>query len=198
MYKEYLKRKLVPLQQLLYDMWEGTLYRPRWLPDLRWDKFKAVELLDSVYKSFPIGELVLWCIPDCKEINRQAVYDYCGMYPIDKEVPPARATYILNGYQRLGALCNILGSHVSDTWECCYAPERNMFYPSDKASDISEVISTHDLLTTVRFLRAVDDFSADNREQCHIAVTRLRNYLVPVVTMYCGRCHAQMYFERSN
>src|ERR1022692_3283483 len=91
----------IRLENLIADMEsKGILRIPRFQRDYVWERSKVAELLDSIYREFPIGSFFLWITPR----------EYRDLY---KDIPELRlpnpADYeqikmILDGQQRITSL----------------------------------------------------------------------------------------------
>lgn len=105
-----------PLHLILAEVLRGEILVPRfqrpgsegtWLPEQR------QALLDSIYRGFPVGTILLWSTKT--EIS---YFPTVGNFPIPtpQEGPPNR--FLLDGHQRLSTLVQILGAGLkgeSDT-----------------------------------------------------------------------------------
>lgn len=88
------------LAELLSEMSSGKLQVPRFQRDFVWPLTKTRELLDSMYKEFPIGTFFLWRAPaDTPALFRP-------LQELGIPIPRAgqEVTYILDGQQRLASL----------------------------------------------------------------------------------------------
>jgi hypothetical protein len=88
------------LARLLNDMHFGRLQVPRFQREFVWPLTKTRELLDSMYKEFPIGTFFLWHAPPGTPSLIRPLRD------IGIPDPPANTdvAYILDGQQRLTSL----------------------------------------------------------------------------------------------
>lgn len=88
------------LPEILNEMATGTLQVPRFQRDFVWPLTKTRELLDSMYKEFPIGTFFLWRAPvGSPPLSRPLTELSIPMPP-----PGAGIIYILDGQQRLTSL----------------------------------------------------------------------------------------------
>lgn len=88
------------LGNLLNDVESGRYRIPQFQREFVWPYTKVVELLDSIYREFPIGSFFLWKAPrDCNSLFRHTV----GL-----GIPPVRededVSFILDGQQRITSL----------------------------------------------------------------------------------------------
>ena len=60
---EKIKVDRASLALLMMQMREGLIRVPRFQRDFVWERKKIQELLDSIYKEYPIGTIFLWEAP---------------------------------------------------------------------------------------------------------------------------------------
>jgi Protein of unknown function DUF262 len=81
---------------------------PAFQREFVWDEGQVLELLESVYKGFPIGSLLMWRVE--KEILKIAPTSVTG-FPVQEDKYPA--SFVLDGLQRLSALFGVC--HFGET-----------------------------------------------------------------------------------
>lgn len=92
------KPEVLFVEELLSDIRNGQLRLPRFQRPFVWEPADMRQLLDSIYKGYPIGSLLIWDSP-----RELASLDFIG--PIRVPPPPDRPiSYILDGHQRLTTL----------------------------------------------------------------------------------------------
>ncbi len=97
---EKIKVDRASLALLMMQMREGLIRVPRFQRDFVWERKKIQELLDSIYKEYPIGTIFLWEAPSQYNHLLRTV-DYLSQPPID---PTRSYSLIVDGQQRLTAL----------------------------------------------------------------------------------------------
>lgn len=96
-----------PLHRIITEVMVGEIRVPRFQrPDDEWEREQRGDLLDSIYRDFPIGTIMLWAtslpISTFQEVGTFRI-------PAHKEVGASVARLLLDGHQRLSALVRILG-----------------------------------------------------------------------------------------
>jgi hypothetical protein len=91
------------LRYLMTDVATGRLRVPRFQREFVWTKSKVIELLDSIYKEYPIGSFFLWKAP--REFNSLLRQIDLGQPPIG---PHEEIAFILDGQQRITSLYAVL------------------------------------------------------------------------------------------
>ena len=94
--------EVVFLSELLQELTRGRLRIPRFQRPFVWRRDQMTDLLDSVYKQYPIGSLLVW--ETAREI---ATLDRLGPF-IFPDVADERVGYVLDGHQRLATLAGAL------------------------------------------------------------------------------------------
>jgi hypothetical protein len=94
--------EVVFLSELLQELTRGRLRIPRFQRPFIWRRDQMTDLLDSVYKQYPIGSLLVW--ETAREI---ATLDRLGPFTFP-EVTDERVGYVLDGHQRLATLAGAL------------------------------------------------------------------------------------------
>lgn len=99
------------LGNLMWSMAQGTLRIPRFQREFVWSRNKIIDLLDSMYKEYPIGTIFLWEAPaEFNHMLRTVTY----LQQPDAERNKAY-TLILDGQQRLTSLYAVVnGLKIED------------------------------------------------------------------------------------
>lgn len=88
------------LAALMMKMREGQIRVPRFQRDFVWERNKIQELLDSIYKEYPIGTIFLWQAPSQYNHLLRTV-DYLSQPSVDDS---RSYSLIVDGQQRLTSL----------------------------------------------------------------------------------------------
>lgn len=89
------------IYDLLRELGEGRIRIPGFHRPYVWRREQMLELLDSVYLQYPIGNLILW-----EPGERYRTLDWVG--PLKIPVPKGSTALILDGQQRLSTLAGVL------------------------------------------------------------------------------------------
>ncbi len=132
---------------LLYEVKSGRLRIPRFQRDFVWPKKKVLELLESIYKEFPIGSFFIWEAP--KQYNN--LFRKIPELEIKDPDSSDDIRYILDGQQRITSLFVIIqGLKLSglDYSNICFDLDKSEFI--HRAGDMERFIPLHKLLGTER------------------------------------------------
>ena len=158
---------------------KGEWKIPRFQREFVWEKRKVVELLDSMYKEFPIGSFFLWVPPE----------EYAHYY---KDIPELkieptgkhRTHFILDGQQRLTSLYVTARGLTADKFDysnISFDLESEQFNvgPPDGIRNIS----VHQIINTGNYLNVYDRLSHDGKRIFMQVHSRLTKYPFPIVTI---------------
>lgn len=193
--------EVVFLYELLEELTSGRLRIPRFQRPFVWRRDQMTDLLDSVYKQYPIGNLLVW-----ETDTPVATLDRLG--PI--RFPPPETTrypigYVLDGHQRLATLAGALVTHEKrevsppadedmDRWNISWNMVNQRFQHGHADLQPDVLFPLPALLDTVQFFSAVartrrsltqaraslaDDYTAQVSE----IARAFQYYRVPVVRM---------------
>jgi hypothetical protein len=96
---ERIEVKPISLDTILRDIKKGLLKIPRFQREVVWELSDSVDLLDSIYRGFPIGSIVTWETWD-KLTDVRSIGDIDLPLPEKGHIP----SYVLDGQQRLTSI----------------------------------------------------------------------------------------------
>ncbi|HEX8822480.1 MAG TPA: DUF262 domain-containing protein [Archangium sp.] len=89
------------VEDLLDHVRQGSIRIPEFQRPLKWKARDIGELLDSIYRGYPIGTLLFW--------QREAPAAHIEIGPVQLDAPQtAQALWVVDGQQRLTALTGVL------------------------------------------------------------------------------------------
>lgn len=119
----------VRLLDLLTSLRDGNLRVPRFERGFKWSDRRRVDLLDSVYREYPIGAILVWRAARTKLATLPGIADL----PVDAD-PDGSTDYLLDGLQRLTTIFGALGGALYQERREVNAGHRNLLdstNPSD-------------------------------------------------------------------
>ena len=120
-----------------------------------WKRKEVLRLLDSIYKGYPIGSILLWNTSE-KLASERSITDL----NISTEDVYYPTNYILDGQQRLSSLCGALywqGSNRESIWNVAFDLDREEFiYPGEDVK--IEYFPLNKLLNTSDFINQCKSF----------------------------------------
>ena len=103
-----------PLQSIIQEVLHGEILVPRFQrpgTEVTWSEEQRQALLDSIYRGFPVGTILLWTTAN----TDMSSFDTVGGFDIPKTSNGKLKRYLLDGHQRLSTLVQILGSGLVET-----------------------------------------------------------------------------------
>ncbi|WLG91199.1 DUF262 domain-containing protein [Pseudomonas cucumis] len=150
------KPEVLRLEELALLVKSGDIKLPRFQRPFVWRKTDMLKLLDSIYKGYPIGSLLLWNssqrLKSERDIAGLKVSDEPTLYP---------TSYLLDGQQRLTTLCGALfweGGALNSMWNIHFDLESEEFIHA-KISDSVTTYPLNKLIDTTDFIQQCMKFS---------------------------------------
>jgi uncharacterized protein with ParB-like and HNH nuclease domain len=94
------KPDVLRIEELVIRVKTGDIKLPKFQRPFVWKKTNILELLDSIYKGYPIGSILLWFTKQ-KLAKERNIADLA----IDERNEEYPTNYLLDGQQRLSTLC---------------------------------------------------------------------------------------------
>lgn len=192
------------LENLLVDMEsKGVLRIPRFQRDYVWERSKVAELLDSIYREFPIGSFFFWITPR----------EYRDLY---KDIPelklPKPADYeqikmILDGQQRITSLYVVAkgltiqanGRAEKDYKKICFDLDTRTFLVAKRSEDKKRILAVWRFFSREGENEVYDALTTERRgvfKQCQSKLAGYPLSVVEVQDVHLG--DAVKIFERIN
>ena len=180
----------VKIDKLMARIADGDIKIPAFQRRFVWNQEQVIELLDSIYRNYPIGSLLLWNSDDTK---LTATRNVCGFDIPDRPLAYP-VNYVLDGQQRVSAIYAVfckdrIRSHAGDddpdleTFDIYFDLQSRSFRASSDLIPGSESFPLQSLFDITAFFDALKTIP----EKYHPAVkelnSRFNNYEVPVVTI---------------
>ncbi|MGY4909305.1 DUF262 domain-containing protein [Micromonospora aurantiaca (nom. illeg.)] len=154
------KPEVVFLYELLKELTEGKLRIPRFQRPFVWRRDQMTDLLDSIYKQYPIGSLLVW-----ETDEPIATLERLGPFRFPATSGGA-VGYLLDGHQRLSTLAGALISRESSTlaeagqdplrWDLSWNMPQGRFQHGRADEDPATLFPLTSLLDTLKFFDAVN------------------------------------------
>ncbi len=195
----------ITIRKLIDRISSGDIRIPAFQRNYVWEPDQVSFLLDSIYKGFPIGTVILW-----KTDNRLTSEKKLGYFELPEPQKDYPVNYVLDGQQRLTSLFSVFQTElkpVSDEWVDIYfdmAAEENIQESLFLALDDSEVDTKRHfpiktLFDTVAYRLATKALSDDLTVKIDILQDKFKSYLIPNETFETDdRNKVAIVFERIN
>jgi hypothetical protein len=187
---------------------DGTVRIPGFQRPFVWEPSRAALLMDSLYKGYPIGSLLLWRTKSRLKTERElGVFE---LPPPDEDYP---VDYVLDGQQRLTSIFSTFQTTLepdtsdADVWLPLYYD----FSAQEDAQD-SQFVALNDsdfdpevhfplsvFLDPVAFSKAASSLSEDRHEEIVNVQQKFLEAMIPVQTFESeDRASVAIVFERVN
>lgn len=172
------------LATLLSDVERGNIKIPVFQRQFIWSDEQIISLLDSIYRGYPVGSLLLWSTKEVLKHERNV-----GGFILPETPEDYPVNYILDGQQRLTTLYGVFHSgdrtkdaDLADRFNICYVPEDDEFMHY-KAAAAKKKIFLRDILDTTKLLTQLSSFTQEESKNIALVTERFKDYEFPVVTI---------------
>lgn len=193
------------IRQAIERISSGDIRIPAFQRDYVWEPDQVAFLLDSIYKGFPIGSVVLW-----QTVARLSVEKDLGSFVLPDPKKEYPVNYVLDGQQRLTSLFSVFQTDlepVSQDWIDIYFDmqaeeniQESMFIAlSGNEVDKERHFPVSTLFNTVAYRQACDGLSVETIEKLDVLQVRFREYDIQTQTFESDdRTKVAIVFERIN
>ena len=165
----------------------GDILLPKFQRDFVWDKGQVLNLLDSVYRNYPIGSVLLWQ-------SRQELHSENRIADLEIALPKPDypVNYLLDGQQRLSTVCGAMhwrGDNPGSTWNIAFDLRKEQFLHLDTLDEPAmHLIRVNKLSEPSAFFQHVSALSnAKDGENLQAVANelfnRFKDYKLAVVTL---------------
>lgn len=181
-------KKITPssprLASLLSDVERGNIKIPVFQRQYIWNDEQIISLLDSIYRGYPVGSLLLWSTK-AKLTHERNV----GGFKLPETPEDYPVNYILDGQQRLTTLYGVFNSDqntadpkLAERFNICYLPDEDAFVHYSAAGD-KEKIQLNKILDTTKLLSELLKFNDEQKAKIAKLTEAFKDYEFPVVTI---------------
>lgn len=175
----------ITIKKLIERISSGDIRIPAFQRDYVWEPDQVSFLLDSIYKEFPIGTVILW-----KTDNRLSSEKRLGFFELPDPQKDYPVNYVLDGQQRLTSLFSVFQTDlepVSEEWIDIYfdmAAEENIQESLFIALDESEVnlekyFPVNTIFDSVKYRKATNSLSDELVVKVDKLQDKFKSYLIP-------------------
>jgi hypothetical protein len=181
------KPEVLRIEQLVGGVKTGDIKLPKFQRPFVWKRTDILKLLDSIYKGYPIGSILLWLTTQELASERNIADLVIDERP--KEYP---TKYVLDGQQRLSTLCGALYWQEGDPkslWNIWFDLETEVFfYPKPEDDRQIHSLPLNKLLDTFDFMGELEKISLSPKKDIYKGnasnlLRAVKDYMVPVVTI---------------
>jgi hypothetical protein len=175
----------ITIRKLIERLDSGDIRIPAFQRDFIWDPDQVAFLLDSIYKGFPIGTIILW-----KTEVRLKFEKKLGCFSLPEPRKDYPVNYILDGQQRVTSIFSVFQSELepeSDEWVDIYfdleadnSIQESAFLALDNSDvDLRRHFPVKYLFNTIEYRKATSLFDDDTLIKIDNLQDAFKSYLVP-------------------
>ncbi|EAS1760426.1 DUF262 domain-containing protein [Salmonella enterica] len=172
------------LASLLSDVERGNIKIPVFQREYIWTDDQIISLLDSIYRGYPVGSLLMWSTREELKHERNV-----GGFTLPDTPEDYPVNYILDGQQRLTTLYGVFHSdgntsdaELADRFNICFLPDEDVFVHHSAASGKNK-IHLNTILDTTKLLFELPKFNDDQKNKIAKLTESFKDYEFPIVTI---------------
>lgn len=187
------------IHQLAGRVLSGDIVLPEFQRPFVWKRFQILELLDSIYRNYPIGSMLVW-ESSRKLMSKRSIADL----QIAERSPNYPVNYLLDGQQRLSTVCGVLHwkpGKATSVWNVAFDLKTRRFFHADTLADLPlHQVPLRRLADPSEFYRKISPLTdPDLSAEADLLFNRFTDYQVPLVTLGEMELHdVAPVFERIN
>ena len=120
----------LPIRKVIESITSGTMRIPAFQRGFVWDAEHVAYLMDSIYKGYPFGAVILWRTKEKLNSERSL-----GPFELPNRQPDYPIDYVLDGQQRITSIFGVFQSELEpqgdDSWT-------HIYFDMDAAADLQE------------------------------------------------------------
>jgi hypothetical protein len=166
------------------DVERGNIKIPVFQRQFIWSDEQIISLLDSIYRGYPGGSLLMWSTREELKHERNV-----GGFKLPETPEDYPVNYVLDGQQRLTTLYGVFHSSdntadadLADRFNICYIPEEDSFV-HHLAAEEKNKIHLHSILNTSKLLVELPRFNDAEKARIAQVTEAFKDYEFPVVTI---------------
>ena len=177
------------IDRIMNRIEEGDIKIPAFQRGFVWNQEQVLALLDSIYRDYPIGSILLWQTSERLKSTRNI-----GGFLIPEREPEYPVNYVLDGQQRLATIyaifCKDRGRDPQnarydidpDIFEIYFDLDDDKFVPDGDLIDGHANLKMTSLLDADKFFDDVNKLNKKYRKKARDLQSKFMNYEIPVVT----------------
>ncbi|MGS1868409.1 GmrSD restriction endonuclease domain-containing protein [Klebsiella michiganensis] len=172
------------LASLLSDVERGNIKIPVFQREYIWTDEQIISLLDSIYRGYPVGSLLMWSTREELKHERNV-----GGFTLPNTPEDYPVNYILDGQQRLTTLYGVFHSdgntsdaELADRFNICFLPDEDIFVHHTGSSGKNK-IHLNTILDTTKLLIELPKFNDEQKNKIAKLTEAFKDYEFPIVTI---------------
>jgi hypothetical protein len=193
------------ISELIHDINNGDIKIPDFQRPFVWKQDQIIELLDSIYRGFPIGTLLFWNSHEKLQSSRNL-----GGFKLPDTRPQYPVNYVLDGQQRLTALYGVFSkSNIAKNqteydidpiiFDIYFDLDENKFVTKNNCVTTHKNVELKILLDNYEFNQVIKAYEETYSRRANELQNRLQTSKITIVRTYNrARDEVAYIFERIN
>ncbi|MBI1276858.1 MAG: DUF262 domain-containing protein [Anaerolineaceae bacterium] len=194
------------IREIIHDVTRGQIRIPAFQRGFVWDPDTVAFFMDSLFKRYPVGNLLLWRTKE--QLNSERTL---GAFELPRTDPDYPIDYVLDGQQRITSLFGVfqteLDQSLPEIWTNIYfdfqadpdAQESQFFALEPEGVDLSRYFPLNSLFDTVKYRRATQSFDDETLKRIDEMQTKFKEARIPVEYVTTDdKATVALVFERVN
>lgn len=171
------------IEQLAQRVLIGDIILPEFQRPFVWKKSQILRLLDSIYRNYPIGSVLLW--ESTQDLaSKRSIADL----QVGERSPSYPWNYLLDGQQRLSTICGVLHWEPGDprsVWNVAFDLRSKKFVHVDHANELpANIMPLRRLKDPADYFRRTSAIDSEElRATADLLFNRFKDYQLPLVTL---------------
>ncbi len=197
---------VLTIRKILEQVHNGTIRVPAFQRGFVWDAERVAYLMDSIYKGYPFGALILWRTKEKLSHERQL-----GPFELPEVEPEYPIDYVLDGQQRLTSIFGVFQTDLSPVedapWTQIYfdmyaeadLQESQFICPQPDEVDVERHFPIGTFFDVTAYRKATDHLSAEAAELIDNVQSVFKEATIPTQEVATeDRAKVAIVFERVN
>lgn len=194
------------IRKLIEQVMTGSIRIPAFQRGFVWDAERVAYLMDSIYKGYPFGAVILWRTKEQLKVERRL-----GPFDLPERDPDYPIDYVLDGQQRLTSIFGVFQTEIQPVelaqWTKIYfdfsaqedLQESQFFALEDDDVDPDKHFPIHTFFDVTAYRKATEGFDEDRAKLIDDVQSVFKEATIPVQYIETDeRAKVAIVFERVN
>lgn len=194
------------IRNIIDKISSGSIRIPAFQRGYVWEPENVAFLMDSLYKGFPIGSILLWRTAEKLKTEKQL-----GNFELPEPEKHYPIDYVLDGQQRLTSIFSVFQTDmtpiIDDNWMDIYyligsknSIQKSKFIALPKKDvDLDKHFPLNTLFDSVKYRQATDKFDSTIKAELDKLQEKFKEVIIPYELMETdNKEHVAIVFERIN
>ncbi len=193
------------IRRILDEVKKGQIRIPAFQREFVWDGERVAYFMDSLYKGYPVGSLLLW-----RSHYRLKTENSLGPFTLPEPEPKMPVDYVLDGQQRITSIYGVFQTdkpQIAEDWSRVYydfsaaadAQESQFIVLQDPNPDPQRYFLLRSLFDTTAYRKAAANLNEELAKRADGLYERFKEVQIPVLSFETeNKKSVAIVFERVN